>query len=95
MGEGQRGCCCRSASADGVVMIEFEFWSRYGGPGAPLPDPETMCKGQCEGTGWVPIMNDNMEEPWRALWLEAEAKNPTDDGTHFVKCPECGGTGKC
>lgn len=31
----------------------MEFTSRYGD--GPLPDPETMCTGECEGTGWVPV----------------------------------------
>ena len=75
-------------------MTEIEFTDRYEALGIPYPDPKTMCKGQCEGTGWVPIAQDDMEEPFRTLWLEAEKKKPTDDGTHFVTCPNCGGTGK-
>ena len=27
-----------------------------------------------------------------ARWEAAEAKNPTDDGWHFVVCPDCNGT---
>lgn len=72
-------------------MADFEFFSRYGD--GPLPDPRTMCQGQCEGMGYVPVKGDDMEEPWRGLWLEAEAKSPTDDNWHFVKCPECNGRG--
>jgi len=53
-----------------------------------------MCKGECEGVGVVPIKFDDREEPWHTLWLEAEAKELTDDGWHFVKCPDCRGTGK-
>ena len=77
-------------------MSDLEFHSRYGGPDAPLPDPETMCTGQCEGMGWVPVNKDDPEEPWRTLWLEAEAENPNPPGDdwHFVKCPDCGGTGR-
>ncbi|WP_329217230.1 hypothetical protein [Streptomyces microflavus] len=29
-----------------------------------------------------------------ALWREAEAASPSDDGWHFVTCPQCKGTGK-
>ena len=72
----------------------MEFTDRYKSLGIPYPDVETMCKGQCEGTGFVPIKKDDMEEPFRTLWLESEKKNPTDDGWHFVKCPGCNGTGK-
>lgn len=72
----------------------MEFTSRYEALDIPLPDPETMCLGQCEGTGLVPIKKDNLEEPFHTLWLEAEKLNPSDDGWHFVKCPDCNGSGK-
>jgi hypothetical protein len=73
--------------------MEFEFTDRYKASGIPYPDPETMCPGQCEGTGSVPVARDDIEEPFHTLWLEAEVKNPSDDGWHFVKCPDCNGTG--
>lgn len=86
------------------IKGNLEFVDRYMALGIPYPEPETVCKGQCEGTGFVPIQGGslrgelrcegNSEEPWRSLWLEAEKKNPSDDGWHFVKCPDCGGTGK-
>jgi hypothetical protein len=72
--------------------FEFEFTDRYKALGIPYPDPETVCDGQCEGTGFVPIHKDDMEEPFHTLWLEAEKQNPTDDGYHFIKCPDCNGT---
>jgi hypothetical protein len=34
-----------------------------------------------------------MEEPFRALWLAAEAKQHAEDGWHFVQCPDCDGSG--
>jgi len=34
-----------------LLLQNLEITDRYGGTG---PDPDTMCKGQCEGTGWVP-----------------------------------------
>ena len=74
-------------------MSEFEFIDRYDALGIPHPDPETMCEGQYEGIGWVPCQK-NDEPPFDALWLEAEKVKPTEDGWHFVKCPDCGGTGK-
>ena len=73
-------------------MADFEFSDRYSALGIPLPDPETMCQGQCEGTGYVPVPADETEEPYRTLWLAAEAKAPADDGWHFVICPDCNGT---
>jgi len=73
--------------------MSYEFTDRYDALGIPQPDVETMCKGQCEGIGVVPIFR-GCESPWDVLWLEAEAKEPAEDGWHFVKCPECGGTGK-
>ena len=86
-------------------MPKLEITDRYQAMGIPYPDPETMCKGQCEGTGVIPVFMDNpfgygcrpngeeKDEQLIALWKEAEAENPTDDGWHFVKCPACGGTG--
>lgn len=74
--------------------MSFEFTDRYQALGIPYPDPETMCKGDCEGTGMVPIAKGDGNPVYRALWDEAEAKEHADDGWHFVKCPDCGGTGK-
>ncbi len=75
-------------------MSSIEYTDRYEALGIPYPDPATMCKGQCEGTGVVPIKHDETDPTYRKLWQEAEDKNPADDGWHFVKCPDCGGTGK-
>lgn len=75
-------------------MEEIEFTDRYKMLGIPYPDTDTMCEGQCEGTGRVPIHQDDPEEPWHTLWLEAEQQEHTDDGWHFVACPDCKGTGK-
>jgi hypothetical protein len=72
----------------------FEFTDRYKALGIKPPNPITMCDGQCEGTGWVPIHESDTEEPFHTLWLEAENKSHAEDGWHFVKCPECNGTGK-
>jgi len=67
---------------------------RYQALGSPYPDLETCCDGQCEGIGRVPVAKDDMEEPLHSLWLEAEKENPAEDSWHFVKCPDCNGTGK-
>lgn len=75
-------------------MAQLVFTDRYDALGIDCPDPKTMCKGQCEGTGWVPVKQDDEEEPWKSLWLEAEEESPTDDGWHFVLCPDCSGSGK-
>ena len=83
-----------------VEKIEFEFTDRYKALGIPYPDLETMCKGQCEGTGWIPVRldfhpgRDELEPELKKLWEEAEAEEPSEDGYHFVKCPDCKGTGK-
>lgn len=68
---------------------EIIFTDRYGGN---YPDPETMCLGDCEGMGWVPIKKD--DPGYAEKWEEAEKLNKTDDEYHFVKCNQCGGTGK-
>lgn len=33
----------------------IEFADRYSAMGIPRPDPETVCQGPCEGTGYVPV----------------------------------------
>ena len=61
----------------------------------------------CEGTGYIPhrknggflshhLVHKNPEyKPLLDnLCDEAEAKKPSDDGWHFIKCPDCNGTGK-
>jgi hypothetical protein len=70
-----------------------DFTSRYDALGIPDPDPATMCTGDCEGTGWVPVKADDENVLYRDLWNIAEATSKTDDGWHFVSCPACGGTG--
>lgn len=104
----------------------IQFTDRYQALGIPYPNPKTMCKGQCEGTGWVPVFGqvdnvdgllymDTKEDPRLiALWRDAHEKAHTMkarikdailhkdirllfkkcDGWHFVKCPDCNGTGK-
>ena len=74
----------------------LEFTDRYQALGIPYPDPKTMCKGQCEGTGRVPVHKDDEDEPWKTLWVQSEEKNPNKPGDdyHFVECPDCKGTGK-
>lgn len=70
---------------------------RYQTLGMPYPDPMTVCEGQCEGIGRVPVYQtdpNDAEGPWHDLWLKAEAIAPAEDGWHFVECPTCGGTGK-
>lgn len=77
----------------------MEFTDRYQALGIPYPDPTTMCKGECEGTGWVPVGKDDPDLVFQKLWQgahdAAHAPNtPACDGWHMVRCPECDGTGK-
>jgi hypothetical protein len=68
-------------------MAEIEVKTRYDAMGPP-----NDCEGQCEGTRWVPVYEEDTndeEGPWHDLWLEAEKKKPTEDGVHFVPCPLC------
>lgn len=69
--------------------MTIEITSRYG---TNLPDPDTMCSGECEGTGYVPVMKNDLE--YQLDWEMAEKENPSDDGYHFVKCHDCKGSGK-
>lgn len=85
-------------------MSEFEQQiaaDRYGGV---YPDPETVCQGQCEGMGHVPhykgdgVVRSDPDPRYDALWDELHRECVETgcecDGWHFVKCPDCDGTGK-
>lgn len=87
--------------------MDITWTDRYEALRMPLPDPETMCEGQCEGTGVFPVYHhsgDSLKGGCRpesetnaqllALWQEAENENPADDGWHFIKCPDCDGSGR-
>ena len=37
------------------METQITFTDRYAATGTPYPNPETMCEGQCEGMGVVPI----------------------------------------
>lgn len=88
--------------AEAIQLInEGGATNRYEALGLPLPDPKTMCKGQCDGLGFYPCKNDEEIEPIElAAWLDQhnapDAHDDDDgkcDGWHFIKCFECAGTG--
>ena len=95
----------------------IEFTDRYKALGIPYPDPETICKGECEGIGWIPVLGKiakrkgsvivalGNESDLRLMTLWQQAHDSGNfvqrfihrfrcDGWHFVKCPDCNGTGK-
>lgn len=119
------------------MASEFVFVDRYSATGTPYPEPDTVCLGQCEGMGCVPIADPERKGKLREmkrerpefiqLWNEAHAEQccvsgvlrslwqnrewwfwksigrdvwnvlkggKFCDGWHFVKCPDCDGTGK-
>lgn len=95
------------SDSKGIREAEIQFTDRYEALGIPHPDPETMCLGFCEGTGCIPVkmgknggrdglatVGDETAPELVALWHQAEAVKSSPDGWHFVKCPECKGTGK-
>lgn len=79
----------------------FEFVSRYGtGPG---PDVDTMCKGQCEGMGTYPVLDDTAPVRYampitsyerEQIAAEKARGTTSEDGYYFITCGECGGSGK-
>ncbi len=82
-------------------MTEFEFTDRYEAAGVPYPDPETMCKGQCDGMGCYPQKLDDPDitaeerRRWQAKHDDgAQHEGGACDGYHFITCPDCEGTGK-
>jgi len=80
-------------------MTEIEFTDRYSAMGIKPPSLYTVCRDQCEGTGYVPVyvdpdaLDDEDSELLRR-WFIAEAAASTDDGWHFVTCPGCEGSGR-
>lgn len=74
----------------------LEFTDRYQALGMPYPDPHTMCRGQCEGIGVVPVHRSETDSEFLRLWqADHDGKGDHDcDGWHFVTCPDCHGTGK-
>lgn len=70
----------------------IEVTNRYGSL-ENMPDPDTICLGQCEGMGCIPVRHSTNDPELRRIWEEAEKKNQSDDGYHFVTCPTCNGTG--
>lgn len=56
----------------------MEFTDRYQAMGMPYPDVATMCQGQCEGTGFVPVKNGDHSDPQlAAAWREQHAEAHT------------------
>jgi hypothetical protein len=64
---------------------------RYGGN---WPDPVTVCDGDCEGMGTVPVKRNDEVPYYREEWLVSELLNPSTDGTHFLPCFQCRGSGR-
>lgn len=120
--------------------MQIEIVDRYSALGIPRPRPETVCFGECEGIGHIPVFKHHgrrlagrceplqTETPelldlwqsehdrhcnpagvlrdllkYRELWywksigrdiLRLFLGHKFCDGWHFVKCPDCNGTGK-
>ncbi len=71
----------------------MEFTDRYGGR---PPSWLRACHGECEAMGYVPVDKAHpIEGRWFELWLRAhDAEEHECDGWHFVKCPDCHGSGR-
>lgn len=64
----------------------MELTDRYEALGIPYPDPQTMCRGECEGTGIVPVQQweeDTGPEAryYENAWLAAHTSRCTVWGT--------------
>lgn len=81
-----------------MSTTNLEFTDRYAALGIATSDVKTMCDGDCEGTGMVPIREDDPDRhnAYKEAWDKAEAENPNapDDKWHLVLCKDCGGSGK-
>jgi hypothetical protein len=82
------------------MKTQIEFTDRYGGR---TPSWLRSCHGDCEAMGVVPVSNpladlqvDHGPHKYYYVdkWWDAENKEHAEDGWHFVKCPECHGTGR-
>lgn len=79
--------------------MDHEYTDRYDALGIPYPDPETMCKGQCDGVGAYPTKLEDATPEEGKRWLAAHEsgeghENGECNGWHFITCPDCNGTGK-
>lgn len=63
---------------------KFQFVTRY-----DIFGPPNGCSGQCEGTSYIPVKKDDERPSFRRLWQLSEIVDPTDDGYHFIPCPDC------
>lgn len=76
-------------------MSSTFFIDRYEALGIPYPEPETMCKGECEGAGVYPTKRPRialaalryddvqltaLEQEEARRWDEAHAKSKHEDG---------------
>jgi hypothetical protein len=59
------------------------FASRY-----DVLGPPSGCAA-CDGTSLIPVKQDDEAPLLRILWTLMEARAATDDGWHFVPCPNC------
>ena len=57
--------------------MSYEFTDRYKAMGIPYPDPNTMCKGQCDGVGFYPqsIGDPHISPMELYLWTKEHGKN--------------------
>lgn len=55
----------------------MEFTDRYQALGIAYPDAGTVCEGHCEGTGWVPVREDDEDPQFAALWRKAHSRAHT------------------
>jgi hypothetical protein len=49
---------------------------------------------ECNGFGRVKVTTEEENPDYIDLWLQAEDKNPSGDGTHAVECLSCLGHGR-
>lgn len=94
-----------ASAVTGAEFPAFE--SKYEALGIPLPDPDTMCHtcdgtgvlpvyqacGDRRGPGprAFTAQTQTTDPLLVAAWNACEAASPSQDGWHFVRCPECAG----
>jgi hypothetical protein len=71
-------CCTGSCEGTGHVPVFID----------------TSAAATKRGASGCRPVDEELDPRLRELWQQAEATHPTDDGWHFVRCPDCEGTGK-
>lgn len=84
--------CLRGCEATGRVPHK-PTWAVRGPHGRWRPDPRALAAAYGPIAAGEPATKADMDHDQK--WIELEKIHPAGDGTHFVECYFCNGTGRC